>query len=144
MRDQAKKLIQNLEQSGIIKRVVEPTETYALTAFVRKPSGDLRFVVDFTAFNLSVIIPVHSFPSSDQIANQIKPEARHFATLDFLNRYFQLGMQKDRQLLMTFIVKWGRYCFLRALQGLASPGDEYNTRTEFFPRTLLISVETGG
>ena len=89
-------------------------------------------MVDFTALNRSVIRPVHSFPSSDQIANQIKPETRHFATLDFLNGYFQLGLQKDSQLLTTFIVKCRRYFFLQAPQGLASSGDEFNVTTDCF------------
>ena len=37
MRQQAKKLIETFEETGIIQRVIEPTQTCAPAAFVKKP-----------------------------------------------------------------------------------------------------------
>ena len=92
MRSEAKALIDNLEAAGIIRKVSETSETCAPASFVKKKSGGLRFVIDFTQLNRAVVRPVHSFPSTDQVANMVKPNIKFFATLDFLNRVFSVAL----------------------------------------------------
>ena len=77
-----------LESQGVIRRMEanEQSEFSAPLGFVLKKNGKVRFVIDFTALNKYVQCPVHSFPSSDQVAQSIKSSTTHIACVDFLSR----------------------------------------------------------
>ena len=110
----------------------EQSEFCAPSGFVPKKSGKLRFVIDFTALNKYVENPVHSFPSSDQVAQSIKASTTHLACVDFPSGYFQAKLHPDSQKFTTFNTEFGRYLFLRAPQGLSSSGDHFNCTTNQF------------
>merc|ERR1712240_104711 len=76
--------------------------------------------------------PVHSFPSSDQVAQSIRPGTTHIACVDFPSRYFQALLHPDSQRLTAFNTEFGRFLFLRAPQGLSSSGDHFNCTTDRF------------
>ena len=80
-------------------------------------SGKLRFVIDFTALNEYLQCPVHSFPSSDQVAQSIKSSTTHIACVDFPSGYFQALLHPDSQRFTVFNTEFGRYLFLRAPKG---------------------------
>ena len=85
IRKRAKDLLMGLEKQGIIRKlgVNEPSQFCAQAGFVPKKSNKLRFVIDFSSLNKYIQRPVHSFPSSDQIAQSIKSDTRFMASLDF-------------------------------------------------------------
>ena len=85
IKPQARGMISQLESQGVIRRMEanEQLEFCAPSGFVPKKSGKLRFVIDFTALNKYVRRPVHSFLSSDQVAQSIKPGTTHIACVDF-------------------------------------------------------------
>ena len=78
-------MLSQLESQGVIRRMKanEQSEFCAPTGFVPKKSGKLRFVIDFIALNKYVEHPVHSFPSSDQVAQGIKSSTTHLACVEF-------------------------------------------------------------
>ena len=123
-------MLLGLERQGIIRSlgVNEASDYCAQAAFVPKRSNKLRFVVDFSSLNKYFQRPVHSFPSSDQNLQGIRHDTRFLASLDFPSGYFQLKLDKDSQSCTTFITEFGRYCFLRAPQGLNS--SEYQAECE--------------
>ena len=78
---------------------------------------------------------MHSFLSSDQVAQSLKPGTTHIACVDFPSGYFQALLHSDSQRLTAFNTEFGRFLFLRAPQGLSSSGDHFNSITDqFFSR----------
>ena len=78
-------MLSQLELQGVIRRMKanEQSEFCAPSGFVPKKSGKLRFVIDFMALNKYLHCPVHSFPSSDQVAQSIKALTTHLDCVDF-------------------------------------------------------------
>ena len=127
-------MISQLESQGVLRKMKanEQSEFCAPSGFVPKKNGKLRFVIDFTALNKYVQRPVHSFPSSDQVAQSIKSSTTHIACVDFPSGYFQALLHPDSQRFTAFNTEFGRYLFLRAPQGLSSSGDHFNCTTDQF------------
>ena len=75
---------------------------------------------------------MHSFPSSDQVAQSLKPGTTHIACVDFPSGYFQALLHPDSQRFTAFNTEFGRFLFLRAPQGLSSSGDHFNCTTDQF------------
>ena len=115
IKPQARGLISQLESQGVIRKMEanEQSEFCAPSGFVPKKSGKLWFVIDFTALNKYVRRPVHSFPSSDQVTQSIKPGTTHIACVDFPSGYFQALLHPDSQRLTAFNTEFGRFLFLR-------------------------------
>ena len=136
IKPQAKRTISELESQGVIRRMKanEQSKFCAPAGFVHKKSGKLRFVIDFTALNKYVQRPVHSFPSSDQVAQALKASTTHIAAIDFPSSYFQALLHPDSQNFTAFNTEFSRFLFLRAPQGLSSSCDHFKSTTDqFFP-----------
>ncbi|QQP54221.1 Uncharacterized protein FKW44_006983 [Caligus rogercresseyi] len=116
-REAARKELDAMMEKGIIKPVNEPTEFISPFLVVPKPNGSVRLVVDYKGINKFIKRPIHPFPSVSD-----------FATLDATYGYWQIPLERESQLLTTFLTPWGRYAYLRAPMGLASSGDEYCLR----------------
>ena len=50
--------------------------------------------------------------------------------IDFPSGYFQCRLDEESQPLTAFNTEFGRYCFRRGPQGLASTGDKFNHDTD--------------
>ena len=102
-----------MELQGVIRRMKanEQSKFCAPAGFVPKKSDKLRFVINFTALNKYVQRPVHSFPSSDQVAQALKASTTHIATIDFPSGYFQALLHPDSQNLTAFNTEFGRFLF---------------------------------
>ena len=134
IKPQAKRTISELESQGVIRHIKaeEQSKFCAPAGFVPKKSGKLRFVIDFTALNKYVQRPVHSFPSSDQVAQALKVSTTHIATTDFPSGYFKALLHLDSQNLTAFNTEFGRFLFLRVPQELSSSGDHFDSTTDQF------------
>ena len=97
IKPQARGMLSQLESQGVIRKMKanEQSEFCAPSGFLPKKNGILRFVIDFTALNKYVQRLVHSFPSSDQVAQSIKSSTTHIACVDFPSRYFQALLHPD-------------------------------------------------
>ena len=84
MKDKADKLVEELLQAGVITRESEPTEWVAPAHFVPKPgnSGKVRLVTDYRVLNKIISLPIHPFPSAQDLMRQIQPGSRWFAKID--------------------------------------------------------------
>ena len=76
-------------------------------------------MIDFTSLNIYIDRPLHSFPSTDQIQQAIIHDTCFMACIDFPSGYIQLRLDKEFQPLTVFNTEFGRYLFLRALEGLS-------------------------
>ena len=123
-------LVAKLLDEGIIDRVSVPTEWCAPAFFVKKPSGGLRLVTDFTGLNRRVKRPVHPFPAPQDIISGLSPTSKIFAKLDALSGYFQVPLTDEASYLTTFLLPSGTYRYLRAPMGLSSSSDEFCRRSD--------------
>lgn len=128
IRDKAKRLLDDLEGRGVIRRIAEPTAWCHPVTFVLKPTGKLRLCVDLSGLNKFVDRPIHPIRAPKEVVAVVPPTARYFSTFDASSGYFQVPLAEESQALTTFVTPWGRYVHLRATMGLSSSSDEYNRR----------------
>ena len=69
-----------------------------------------------------------SRPPAVAIADIAGSEAKYFRVFDAIKGYHQCPLDKESQLLTTFITPFGRYKFLRAPYGLSSISEHYDRR----------------
>ena len=91
---------------------------------------DLRLVVDYTGLNRFVKRPVHPFPPTRDIINNIPAGTRFFCTLDCVQGYHQIELSEESSRLTTFIMPSGKYRFKIAPMGLNASSDEWCRRLD--------------
>ena len=115
-------------KAGVIAPVTEPTDWVHPLVVIPKPNGGIRLCVDFQKLNQHVRRPYYPTKTPSEAVSNINPSSKYFTTFDAKNGYWQVPLEKESQLLTTFITPYGRYKFLRAPMGLASSQDEYCSR----------------
>ena len=91
---------------------------------------DLQLVVDYIGLNQHVKRPVHPFPSTKDILQQLPPDGRVFATLDAVQGYHQIALSESASKLTTFLLPSGKFRFLRAPMELNASSDEWCCRSD--------------
>ena len=91
---------------------------------------DLRLVVDYTKLNQYAKRPVHPFPSTKDILQQLPHDGKVFATLDAVQGYHQIELSENASKLTTFLLPSGKFRFLRAPMGLNASSDEWCCRSD--------------
>ena len=145
-KEPAEQAVQQLVESGILIHETGPTDWISPGFFVPKGDPlakttlkkgmvvvtlkDLRLVVDYTGLNRFVKRPVHPFPSTKDIIQQLPADGRVFATLDAVQGYHQIALSEESSKLTTFLLPSGRYRFLRAPMGLSASSDEWCCRSD--------------
>ena len=145
-KEPADSAVKQLIDSGILQRVEEPTDWISPGFFVPKGDPldrvalkkgmvvvtlkDLRLVVDYTRLNRFVKRPVHPFPATKDIIQQLPEDGKVFATLDAVQGYHQIALSNESSKLTTFLLPSGRYRFLRAPMGLSASSDEWCCRSD--------------
>ena len=120
----ADKLRDDLLAAGIIRKVQDCTEWVAPAKFVPKPGGKkVRLVTDYRRLNEAVERPGHPFPCATDILRSIKPSSRWFGKIDAVHSYFQVPLAASSQLLTTFLLPDGKYCYTCLLYTSPSPRD---------------------
>ncbi len=131
-RKEAEELVQQLLDRGHIEKVDHPTEWITPGFFVPKEGGKagVRLVTAFMKLNEAIVRPVHPFPSTKDILQQLQPDAKWFCKMDAVQGYFQVPLYEDSRDLTTFILPSGKYRYCVAPMGLKSSNDEYCRRTD--------------
>ena len=119
-----------LESQGIIAKQTEPTDWCAPIVVTRKKDSDcIRLCVDLSHLNRFVKRErFQSTPPAVAVADIAGSKAKYFTVLDAAKGYHQCPLDKESQLLTTFITPLGRYKFLRAPFGLSSISEHYDRR----------------
>lgn len=86
--------------------------------------------MDLSRLNRFVRRPTHPLRTPRDAVADIEGSAKIFTAMDASDGYFQIALKPSCQHLITFVTPWGRFCFLRAPQGLNCSGDEYNRRQD--------------
>ena len=127
LKSKVKEELENLQKAGIIKEVKVSTDRCAPMLPVVKPNGKIGVCVDFKRLNSAVKRPRCLLPNLDDIAPKMEG-ATVFSTLDASSGFFQVPIQKDCQLLTTFITPFGRYCFERLPMGISLGPECFQTK----------------
>jgi hypothetical protein len=130
--EEASKVIKTALDDGIIEEVKNPTEWISPAFFVPKEGGKagLRLVTDFSHLNQYIKRPIHPFPSSHDVIQDIAPNSKFFAKLDAVQGYFQIPLDEESSFYTTFLLPSGRYRYKRAPMGLSSSSDEWCQRSD--------------
>ena len=129
-RDKLKAELDLLESQKVITPVTEATTWCApIVVTPKKNSEKIHMCVDLSHLNRFVIRERYQSPTPAQaVANIAASEAKVFTVLDALKGYHQCPLDKDSQILTTFITPFGRYKYLRAPYGISSISEHYNWR----------------
>ena len=141
-REDIKSQLDELVAQGVIEPVDYPTAwCHPIVPVAKKPSG-VRLTVDLTRLNKYVRRPVYPVRSPHDAIAAIGSGAQWLTTCDAKHGYFQVEIAEDCRDLTCFMTPWGRFKFLRGVQGLISTGDHYNLRGDQIlgdiPQTVKI------
>jgi hypothetical protein len=134
LRKAVKSELEQMEKSGIIRSVTEPTDWCSPMVAVKKKSGDVRICVDLKQLNKAVCREHYTLPSLDDVAPKLK-DSKLFSKLDAASGFWQIPLDESSQLLTTFMTPHGRYAFCRMPFGITSA-------PEIFQRKM-VEILTG-
>lgn len=124
---QFRNTITELEKTGIIKKVDEPTDWVNSIVIVRKNNGSLRICLDPRDLNLAIKREHFQLPTIDQITSKLSG-AKFFSKLDANSGFWQICLDEESSKLCTFATPYGRYCFLRLPYGIKSAPEVFHKR----------------
>ena len=129
-RDKLKEELKLLQEQGIISAVTEVTEWCApIVVAPKKGSDRIRMCVDLSRLNQYVKRERYQSPTAaEAVADIAADEAQYFTVLDAKKGYHQCLLDKESQVLTTFITPFDRFKYLRAPYGLSSIAEHYNRR----------------
>ena len=94
--------LKRMEETGIIKRVTEPTEWCAPMVLVQKSNGKLKICVDLRRLNSAVKNSRLVLPTLEDIAPKLAGTL-YFSKLDTSSELWQIPLHPDSAKLTTFI-----------------------------------------
>ena len=108
-----------METLGVISKVETPTPWCAGMVVVPKGTSAVRICVDLRPLNENVLREVHPIPKVETTLAQLSG-ARVFSKLDANSGFWQILLDPESRLLITFLTAFGRYCFNKLPFGIYS------------------------
>ena len=116
-REAARRRLEEMEQLGIIEKVVTaPTWISGMSA-VPKGQGDFRLVVNMRAPNKAINREYYRLPLIDEMKTTLHGSTC-FTKLDLKSAFYHLELSEDSRDLTTFLTEGGMYRFTRLLFGV--------------------------
>jgi hypothetical protein len=124
----AKAEVHRLLEAKFIEPIAYPT-WIANVVMVQKKSGKWRMCIDFTSLNK--VCPKDNFPLPriDKNVNSATG-CEVMSLLDCFLGYHQIYMQAEDKASTSFITPFGKYCFVRMLEGLKNTGSTFSRLTK--------------
>jgi len=129
IKDQLKKELDNMVETGIVAKVTEPTDWVNSLVVVQKPNGQLRICLDPRDLNSAIKRPHYPMPALEDALAKMTG-AKFFSKLDARSGYWQMKLDTESSFLTTFNTPFGRYRFLRLPFGLVSAQDEFQRKMD--------------
>ena len=129
-----KEKITELENKGIITKVVEPTAWISSLVTVVKPEK-LRICIDPRDLNKAIKRPKYQIPTLDDILPQLA-KARVYTVVDAKDGFHQVQLDKPSSYLTTFWTPFGRYRYQRMPFGISSAPEEFQRRMHLIVQDL--------
>ena len=102
-----KKKILELEEKGIIKKAVEPSEWISSMVILAKPQK-IRICLDPKDLNRAVQRPKFQMPTLEELLPDLS-KARIFSSFDAKDGFYQVSLDDESSKLTTFWTPLGRY-----------------------------------
>ena len=119
MVDPLKQEINRMMTLGVIRKlnINEATDWCHNLVLVRKPNGKLRVCLDPRTINKALRFNVHNARTFQDVMSFIRKVTK-VSKIDANSGFWTLPMDNQSQLLATFNMLWGRYCFVKMPFGL--------------------------
>ena len=119
LRDKVEHELKQMEATGVISKVSQPTDWCAGMVVVQKKSGNVRICVDMKPLNENVLRETHPMPHVDDTLAQLAG-TRIFSKLDANSGFWQIPLTPSCRHFTTFITPFGRYWFNKLPFGISS------------------------
>ena len=128
IRERLKETLDEMEATGVIRKVDQPTEWVNSLVVTEKPkSKKLRICLDPRPLNTAICRKHFQLPTLEDITTRLTG-ARVFSKLDANHGYWQIPLSESSQLLTTFHSPFGCYCFKRMPFGIKSAQEVFQKR----------------
>ena len=127
LREKLKKELNEMEESGVIIKVEEPTEWVNSLVVVEKPNGQLRLCLDPRDLNKVLKREHYQLPTFEEISTRLAG-ATTFTKLDANKGYWQIPLDEASSYLTTMNTPFGRYRFTRLPFGIHSAQEVFHKR----------------
>ena len=109
-----KKEIDCMLSLGVIQKldINEATDWCHNLVLIHKPNGKLRVCLDPGTINKALRFNVHNAKTFQDITSSIR-SVKKVSKINANSGFWTLPMDPDSQLLMTFNIPWGHYCFVK-------------------------------
>ena len=124
IRDRLHDELTEMENSGIIAKVTEPTEWVNSLVVIEKPNKKLRICLDPRDLNKAIKRPHYCAPVLDDVLAKLAG-CQYFSKLDARSGYWTIQLDEESSFLTTFNSPFGRYRFLRMPFGINCAQDEF-------------------
>lgn len=133
IKEKVKQKLCDMEKTGVVVKVEEPTDWVSRMVTSTKSSGDIRICIDPLALNMALQREMHPLPTIDDVLPELS-KARVFSKFDLRNGYWHCELDSDSSELTTFQTPFGRYRWTRLPFGL-------KVSSEIFQKRLQQSLE---
>lgn len=127
IRDQFLEELNKMEQTGIIRKVNEPTDFVSQVVIIKKPDNSLRICLDPQNLNECLKREHFKMPTFAEISSNMK-NAKIFSTFDCKKTFYQVKLKHSSSLCTTFITPFGRFCFNRMPYGIKTATEIYHKK----------------
>ena len=99
LRESADKLLDKLEQGGLIKKAPRVCQYKSKAFFKAKKNNEARLLVDYKASQVNNLLerPTHPQFSVEQLTQQVKPGMKYFLSADITGAFFCHPLQEGPQ-----------------------------------------------
>merc|ERR1712020_201226 len=121
LRESADRLLDKLEQGGLIKKAPRVTRYKSKAFFKAKKNNEARLLIDYKASQVNELLerPTHQQFSVEQVVQQVKPGNQFFLSADITGAFFCHPLQEGPEGgdVTTFLTHRGKYFFTVLPQG---------------------------
>ena len=121
--------LKEMEKTGIIEKIEEPTDWCAPIVPVLKPNGEVRITTDFKKLNQAVKRERYLLPTVEELLHKLRG-SKVFSKLDARSGFFQVPLDNESAKLTAFITPCGRYYYKRLPQGISSAPEIFQMQME--------------
>ena len=129
LKDQLKAQLEEMELTGVIQKVQEPTDWVNSMVCIMKGDGTLRVCIDPKDLNKAIKRCHHKTPTLEELTHKLTG-ATVFSKLDAKNGYWSVELDESSSLLTTFNTPFGRYRYLRMPFGLVMSQDVFQRKMD--------------
>ena len=118
--------VKDLQEQGIIEKVIEPTDWVSTPTIVNKPSAKngIRLCIDSRPLNTALKCSEYPIPTVDHLLIEIK-DAKVFTLADIKSTFWHVPLDEPSSLLTTFNIPVGRMKWNRMPFGISVAHEEF-------------------